>query len=62
MEAELAELLPSSRSRAVYLRLDDARLAGKLEILRAQRDRVRRIGHIAAAGVDLRIVEEPAGG
>lgn len=57
MEDELAQLLPSSRARAVYLRRDDAGLADLIDRLRADRAKALRHGHIAAAGVDLRRVE-----
>lgn len=57
MEAELAELLPSSRAQAILLRRDDAGLARAIDRLRNDRDEVRRSGHIAAAGIDLRVVE-----
>lgn len=57
MEDELAQLLPSSRARAVYLRRDDTGLAELIDRLRADRAKAIREGHIAAAGVDLRLVE-----
>lgn len=57
MEDELEQLLPSSRARAVYLRRDDAGLADVIDRLRSDRERAQRDGHIASAGIDLRLVE-----
>ena len=56
--AELTQLLAHERSREIYLRRDNAGLARVVARLRNNRELVRRIGRMAVAGSDLRIVSD----
>lgn len=56
LEAELKALVSVEEYRAIFLRAGDAELAATVARFRAERERVNKIGHIAATGLDLRKV------
>lgn len=57
MTVELERLVRSQAGRDLHLRRSDKELAAAIERLKDIQSRTDRMGHIAAAGHDLRLVE-----
>lgn len=56
MIAELERLEPSRHARALHMQRDDDALRAAIDRMRQAEAESRRSGHIAATGVDLRVV------
>ncbi|MBX9461593.1 MAG: hypothetical protein KL840_01325 [Aquamicrobium sp.] len=57
MTVELKRLVQSQAARDLYLRRSNKELAAAIERLKDIQSRTDRMGHIAATGHDLRLVE-----
>ncbi len=57
MIVELERLVPNQAARDLHLRRSDEALAAAIERLKTIQARTDRMGHIAATGHDLRLVE-----
>lgn len=57
MTVELKRLVQSQAGRDLHLRRSDKELAAAIERLKDIQSRTDRMGHIAATGHDLRLVE-----